>query len=338
MVGAQIVAVNPAASAGAGSPNRRCRICLGGGPFTAYRVREMMFALPDSFEYLLCHECGCLQIADIPQDLSRYYGEGYYSFGERPSRRGLAAALVRARNRYLSGRIDPLGWAIAQYRPFLALASLRQLRLSRLARIVDVGCGGGELLLALQSAGFQNLLGVDPFVAEDLNLGAGLRVRRADLGSVQGPFDLVMFHHSLEHIGDAHGTLKSARAALVPGGHCVIRIPTVSSFAWRHYGVHWCALDAPRHFYLHSRWSIALLAERSGFRVLRIADDSTAFQFWGSEQYRQDIALMRDGCHDIVPAPGTFTRLQLLNFKRRAQQLNRQGDGDQIVVLLQRGP
>jgi len=41
------------------------------------------------------------------------------------------------------------------------------------------------------------------------------------------------------------------KAAKVPGGWCVIRIPTVSSFAWEHYREQWVQLDAPRHFFLH---------------------------------------------------------------------------------------
>ena len=295
-----------------------------------------MFALHESFDYVLCQACGCLQIVEVPADLSRYYGEGYYSFGARPARHGPGAALVRARNRSLAGRVDPLGWALAKLRPFLALASLRRLRLRPDTSIVDVGCGSGELLLALQSAGFRRLLGVDPFIAHDFDLGGGLQVRRADLRALQGPVDLVMFHHSLEHIGDQRGALQAAHDVLAPRGRCVVRIPTVSSYAWRHYGVDWCALDAPRHLYLHSKHSIRLLAGACGFEVQDIDCDSTAFQFWGSEQYRRNIALMRSDCNDIVPAPGAFSQAELRDFSRRAGQLNRECEGDQIIVYLAR--
>jgi len=314
----------------------RCRVCSSAGPFEAHRAHERMFALAEPFDYLLCEACGCLQIVAVPADLARFYGPGYYSFSGRAPAGGVGAALVRARNRYLSGQTDPLGWLLAKRRPFLALASLRPLRLRRDARIVDVGCGGGELLLALQSAGFTRLLGVDPFVPNDLDLGGGLQVKRAEVQTLAGPFDLVMFHHSLEHIGDQQVALQAAQRALVPGGRCVVRIPTVSSWAWRHYGVDWCALDAPRHLYLHSTSSIRQLAERCGFDVKGINYDSTSFQFWGSEQYQRRIALMRRGCNDIVPAPGVFSDAELRDYARRAEQLNRERDGDQIVVYLQR--
>jgi SAM-dependent methyltransferase len=315
----------------------RCRICHSLGPFQDHRVRDMMFGPGEHFDYRLCAVCGCLQIAEIPADLSRHYGAGYYSFGERTTPGRLGGLLVRARNRHLIGRKNPLGWALAKLRPFRALASLQPLGLRLDARIVDVGCGSGELLLALQSAGYTRLHGVDPFIEQDLDLGGGLRVQKAELEALPASaFDLVMFHHSLEHIVDEPAALRAAHRLLVPGGRCLVRIPTVSSHAWQHYGVDWCALDAPRHLVLHSRQSIGLLAERCGFRVSRITDDADAFQFWGSEQYRRGIPLMRSGCHDIAPAPGAFTAAQLRDMDRRADRLNREHAGDQIAVELQR--
>ena len=315
----------------------RCRIC-GGAAAAEFEVREMMFGSREKFGYFQCAECRCLQITEMPEGMARHYGEGYYSFAGARPRHGLRAALTRARNRYLSGAFDPVGWAVARTKPYLALASLRRLRLRRDARIVDVGCGGGELLLALQSIGFANLLGVDPFVSADLDLGGGLCVLRSELGQVHGERDVVMFHHSLEHMRDPRGALVAAHGLLVPGGRCVVRIPTVSSFAWRQYGVDWCALDAPRHFYLHSVRSIRLLAEAVGFGVEAIVSDANSFQFWGSEQYRRGIPLMRPGSRDIAPAPGVFSSAELAEFERRAEQLNRQRDGDQIAVYLRRAP
>jgi SAM-dependent methyltransferase len=317
-----------------------CRVCGSTGPFATHRVREMMFGTQEAFDYALCEACGCLQIVHIPTDLGRHYGEGYYSYSGGAARApgALEQALERARNRHLAGRFDVLGWLASQARPYTALASLRPLRLAPSARILDVGCGGGELLRALQAAGFTRLLGADPFVASDLDLGGGLRVLQRELAAVDGEFDLVMFHHALEHVPDPRAALQAAWQRLAPGGHCLVRIPTVSSHAWQHYGVDWCALDAPRHLMLHSRRSITLLAEQCGFSVERIDDDANGFQFWGSEQYRRGVALMRPGHTNIEPAHGLFTARELQAFERRAQELNRRHEGDQIVVYLKRSP
>jgi 2-polyprenyl-3-methyl-5-hydroxy-6-metoxy-1,4-benzoquinol methylase len=74
-----------------------------------------------------------------------------------------------------------------------------------------------------------------------------------------------MLHHSFEHMDNPCGVLKQIDKLLNPDGELLIRIPVSDSFAWRKYGVDWFQLDAPRHFFLHTTKSIALLAKNSGF-------------------------------------------------------------------------
>ena len=47
-----------------------------------YVVREMMYGFKDEFDYFECGNCGCLQIEQIPDDLSKYYPENYWQFEE----------------------------------------------------------------------------------------------------------------------------------------------------------------------------------------------------------------------------------------------------------------
>jgi hypothetical protein len=57
-----------------------CRICANTKGNKRHLAREMMFGLRDEFEYVECANCGCLQIKEIPHNLSDYYPEAYYSF------------------------------------------------------------------------------------------------------------------------------------------------------------------------------------------------------------------------------------------------------------------
>ena len=72
----------------------------------------------------------------------------------------------------------------------------------------------------------------------------------------------------------------------------MIRIPTIDCWAWEEYGRDWVALDAPRHFYLHSRASITRLLEQARFRVTGIVDYSTSLQILGSEKIRRGQPLL----------------------------------------------
>src|SRR5689334_15160240 len=56
----------------------QCRICGGRENNAVYRAREMQLGWRDEFDYFQCAACDCLQIAEIPQDIHRYYPPGYF--------------------------------------------------------------------------------------------------------------------------------------------------------------------------------------------------------------------------------------------------------------------
>jgi predicted SAM-dependent methyltransferase len=145
-----------------------------------------------------------------------------------------------------------------------------------------------------------------------------------------------MFHHSFEHVADPGPTLDSVRKLLAPGGTCIIRVPTVSSYAWQHYGINWVQLDAPRHFYVHSVKSMKIVAERAEFEVSKLVYDSSAFQFWASEQYSQDIPLFDNRSYAVSRAGSVFSKEQIAAFEKRALELNRAEQGDQAVFYLRK--
>src|SRR5438067_2045110 len=98
----------------------------------------------------------------------------------------------------------PLYWSL-RHLPRLStgsrthpLISLRRRLKHRSAAVVDVGGGNGELLRALMGLGFRDLTCVDPYLPED-STPQGIKVLRTTLASVERVFDIVMYHHSLEH-------------------------------------------------------------------------------------------------------------------------------------------
>jgi hypothetical protein len=153
--------------------------------------------------------------------------------------------------------------------------------------------------------------------------------KKGTLSDVEGKWDLIMFHHSLEHIEDQRGTLARVGQLLGPDGWCLIRVPTVDSDAWDEYRDRWVQLDAPRHLTLHSMASMERLADSAGLRVEAVVHDSTAFQFEGSELYRRGRPLS-DLARSGVP------RGQRRAYATRAAALNRVGRGDQAAFFLRR--
>ncbi|HEY5249672.1 MAG TPA: class I SAM-dependent methyltransferase, partial [Dermatophilaceae bacterium] len=217
------------------------------------------------------------------------------------------------------------------------LLSIRRTGLihGRSTRVLDVGCGSGMLVFALGLAGMTDVTGVDPFMSAEHDLSTGGRLRRQDLSKVEGSYDLIMFHHSFEHVPDPEASLREALKRLTPGGRVLIRMPTPSSHCFETYGAAWVQLDAPRHLVLLSRRGVQSLCERVGAHVVSVDDDSTGFQFWGSEQCLRGIPLMDDRSLMTSPRDSSFLKAELRGWDKQAVALNRAGRGDQAAWVIQ---
>ena len=290
-----------------------CKVCESQNGIP-HRVREMMLGTRKEFLYWECSDCGCLSLAEVPDDLHRYYPDEYYSLQPRTSKLSR-----RVRDRLYLSRFSFL----VNWRRRTDLDVIRTVKLNKRMSLLDIGCGAGSLIGDLRELGY-NAAGVDPFVPGDVRDRFGVRVQRATLDKLEGVYDVILFRHSLEHM-PIEALCKAARH-LKPGGTCVVCIPLLG-WAWKNYRKDWSQLDAPRHFFLHSRKSFTLLAKMSGFRVDDVVYDSNDFQFWASESYQRDIPL----CDMPQPDSGQRRRMRRLADKLNSQE---QGDTAQFYLRL----
>jgi SAM-dependent methyltransferase len=297
-----------------------CKACLSDGEHRRHVFIEMMFGTRERFEYQECIDCGTIQRLSDAADESRFYPDRYYSFA-KPPRSSRATAI---RDAHALGTKSILG-AVAsfvRYDPIIGV--IGEFGIDPSSRVLDVGCGSGKLLHRMSAAGFKNLTGVDPYVSKPTS--GAVTIHKSDLQSMSGEFDFIMFNHSLEHVPDPDQSLGNAKKLLAPGGRILVRIPTSSSHAWLEYGPNWVQLDAPRHIVIPSRKGMNALAERCGLSVRQSIDDSTEFQFWGSEMYRRSKPLKSSGPNEV------FSRHELRRFAKRAAKLNFERRGDQVAL------
>jgi SAM-dependent methyltransferase len=321
----------------------------------------MFMGTRDPFTYVECAACGTLQIQKVP-DLRPYYSGGYYSFRPVPDsgrdsdegfnrrlvRRAGAAVRRNAAAYYCDRRCPfgelrhPVGRLFARRAGRLLVGFPEYLKettvhlgLTPKSAVLDVGSGAGGALLSLSHFGFRDLTGVDPFIESGITYQKGVRVLKAELSDLDRQFDLVLANHSLEHVPDPRRALREIRRLLKPGRYAVVRIPVVAR-AWREYGVDWVQLDPPRHLFLFTPRTVEKLAVEEGFSLDEIAYDSTAFQFWGSEQYLRDIPLSDERSYFVNPARSIFTDKQIADYAAHAAELNARGEGDQAVFYLRK--
>jgi SAM-dependent methyltransferase len=323
------------------SQTTACRAC-GEATFAArHDAPETMYGTGEVFAYGECGRCGSLTLLDLPDDLAPYYPDTYLSMTVDPAaldpvRLAVISVLARSIVRFPGSapcwrRLLPLRQARTLA---VILESVARTPSPRPRRVLDVGSGSGMVPLAVSRSGSVEVLGIDPFGPGDRPLGRHAQLRTTTLDQVDGAYDLVMLHHSLEHMPDPLASLRDVRRVLAPGGIALVRVPTASSAAWREYGTDWIQLDPPRHVWVPSRPGLATLARRAELDVVAEYDDSGAFQFWGSEQARAGVPLMDPRSQFVDASASPVPRTTMARYGRRSRALNRRSDGDQTVVYL----
>lgn len=309
-----------------------CRICKNTDIKDFYRVREMMFGLGEEFDYFLCTQCNCLQIAAVPGAIGKYYDGAYYSHtDDRSLLKRLSMQMAAWRDKAELYNESLLGKIIARFVP--AREEIRFISyldgIDKHSRILDIGSGMGFFLHRLEALGFTDLRGIDPFLKEQTIRRGRVTLYKKHLGDFdESNFDLITLHHTFEHLTDPQETLQMVYSKLLPGRYCVIRVPVFPNFAWEEYKEHWFQIDAPRHIFIPSVDTMTRLCKPVGFEIRGIIYDSTPKQFYISEQYRQGIPMLKQ--KDRIDPK------KMAGYEERTAIANKMGKGDQAIFILRK--
>jgi SAM-dependent methyltransferase len=295
----------------------------------------MMFGTREGFDYLLCDGCGTIRIADIPADLERHYPARYHY--ERLDQDMLPGSELRRRLVRIGVRPDFVGSGRWAARIALRLVSppagYRRWRGSFVrwgvgagdGAVLDVGCGPiPNRLIALRALGFDRLLGIDPFIERDVSV-EGVSVRKMGIDRIHSRFDLVWFHHSLEHVPDPAAALQAAARLLRPDGQVVVRTPVIGTALWDRYGTDWWELDPPRHLFVFSAPALEAMAVAAGLELVETVQETHPKEFIGSEQYRRDLAMFEPGSWFADEKASWVGAAELAEFTDDARQANTTG-------------
>jgi SAM-dependent methyltransferase len=206
------------------------------------------------FTVVRCLDCGLAYLSPRPtaDEAGRYYPESY-SGGDR------------------GGLIERLDGAYRR-RQHLEVARWLARRRPQRGRLLDVGCGSGDLLVALRADRWR-AQGVEPQPqgAARARDAHGLDVLTGRFEDVELPasaFDAIVFSGVLEHLYDPVAALRRARRLLAPGGLvAVLFLPMLGSPEARLLGQRWMALDLPRHVTHFEDTTFTVLAAKAGLGV-----------------------------------------------------------------------
>lgn len=296
-----------------------------------------MYGTREQFEYLECNACGTMRIGSIPHDLGKHYPAAYYSLHSyiETENVGVARGFLRRRlANHMLGNPDPLGWALSKAkRSLYPWFWFRVTNCNIRSPILDVGCGQGDCLRWLWLHGFRTLRGIDPYLSDSVSL-PGLLIEKKSLYDAEGEYQLVMSHHSLEHMPEPMQHLAMMKALCRRSGFILIRMPVLNA-SWRVYGRDWIELDAPRHLWIPTIDGLKQLIGRvGGLRIESVSFDTTEYELSGSEMYRRDIPMHEFGKWND---PNTiFSASEIEGFRSKAAAYNRTGEAGRVVMIIRR--
>ena len=217
-------------------------------------TKSRPYAEENGFQLVKCAGCGLLFVSPRPSDQD-------ISQSARTGMHGGDSVLERV------GEFDER--KVAAY--ISVLARLVERRALAKKSWLDIGCGHGEFLVALERYADlgATVSGLEP--GEQKRAGArarGLTVHDETFTGAPGEFGGLSLLNVYSHLPDPVAALSSWRDWLEPGGYLLVQTGDTCHLPYRH---HHKPFDLPDHLSFTNERLLRALLERVGFRVLRSA-------------------------------------------------------------------
>lgn len=238
---------NPVATAVGSFPSERrvsasirsvCNIC--GKSYDArncerVRVRCNLRRFADQeFHVWRCDGCRCLHCEELV-DLDFYYRD----YGTKDQRLDFFSRLAYGR----------------------LCARLRRAGLKRFHRLLDYGCGSGNLVAYLHQRGYEGAVGYDPYGGERGFGDASILQRES--------FDFVNLQDVIEHVEDPRPLMVQLADLLKPGGVLVVGTPSADEIDLQQTHRHLHQLHLPYHLHLYTRKALVDFGRAVGLSAER---------------------------------------------------------------------
>lgn len=251
--------------------------------------------IPGTFRVVQCQQCGLIFINPQPdaKEIARYYPDDYFHYhpfhvdAQRPN----AWERLVLTYHYGYPRDGGIRWIDFLTRGFASVLKYHYYGLVPYipdGKILDVGCGSGEMLFKLRALGWDTY-GVE--ISQSASQYAreiGLKVYTGNVEEIEFPdhyFDVIRLHAVFEHLPDPLVTLLELKRILKPSGRILMVLQNINSFNYRLFRDKWFHLDVPRHLFSFSPKTLSLICSNVGLTIKKISTFSGTIGLLMSLQY-----------------------------------------------------
>lgn len=278
-----------------------CKLCSIKGEILYRGLKDIIGTIEGSWNIYKCPECHFLWLDPMPtkEDIHLAYVEypthstclkSDLSFKDR-----IKAGYLSWRYGYRNDKIsafDKLMGLFLYLVPIKRVSSdfwFKSLKdMKSKGRLLDIGCGGGDLVKLMQQWGWQ-AEGIEPdYMAVKNARLKGLKIHHGDFLEYDfkdNTFDAILSSHVFEHIFEPVDFLKKCYRILKPGGKLCIATPNADSWQHSYFKKSWMALDAPRHLYLFSPHSMKICAKGANIKHYSVSTTSRGSAFISSASF-----------------------------------------------------
>lgn len=233
--------------------NTICPFCKSMQVDVLYLVKDWYLNIINNFFFVVqCKKCRLARLDYLPiqEDINKIYPKEYFS---QPN---VISHIVK----FMFMKKEVMKW---------------KKLLPAKSRVLEIGCGNGEILNYFYKIGKFDVVGIEQnvYICNFAKEKYGLEIINADVEEYdlgEKRYDLVLMQHVLEHLKDPIDVIKKIHRALKEGGYLVIWIPFFDSLEQKIFGRYWAGFDAPRHLYFFSVDKITEILTEYGFSVKEV--------------------------------------------------------------------
>lgn len=274
----------------------KCPVCLSQQHQPLYKLEKG--------QLLTCQNCHLVFYTPrpTPEELEQFYNsQAYRDYYQNSAMTG---------EDFAQKRYQQLYQLINHYTPkFLANSP---------KKILDIGCGSGNLLSIASQNGWE-ITGTElsPSAVQKANQILENKVLKGDILSLDLPknhYDLITIYHVIEHLIDPIPTLENIKSLLKPQGIAFIETPNIGSLGSKIRGQKWSHITPPEHITYFNPDSLSYSLKKAGFNSFYVFTNSPQ-TVESVKQWSAPLKHLVKIIYSIAPAFGLGAMLQAIAIK-----------------------